>query len=325
MKLSARPRTPIIALTALLGLLAASCGSELELRPATAAAEVATMARAAHTEAGGAGRAQATTRIPIFIITCDRLTVLKETMASLERGAGLPYEVVIHDNHSTFPPMLAYLDALEAQGITVVRHDEDVIDVAQLDNVRQTIDAWYRTHDAPYYAVTDPDVALEDDTGRSLAFYAQLLEHYPQYNVAGPLLKVDDLPDYPFKEEAVTGYRIRFSNVPVLQERFDGGVYGVVPGAIDTTFGMYRKSFGFHRLNEAIMARSPFAARHLDWYIDPTNMADDQVYYMRHASDVSHVGGPWMREYVDRTQHGEDEDGQDVMAPLDVDAGDAEL
>jgi hypothetical protein len=242
--------------------------------------------------------------IPIFVITCDRLTVLKETIASFYRAIDRPIDLIIHDNHSTFLPMLAYLDALESLGITVVRHDQPADKVDMLSNVRESVDGWYCKHDSPYYAVTDPDIELQDGTGKILDFYSYLLDTHPEVNVVGPMLRTDDLPDYfPFKKDIIRGTLAEYGSRPSVYETFDGHQYRTIGGAIDTTFGLYRKSFGFSRLNYGIQAFPPFACRHLDFYLDPNNLAEDQIYYMKHASELSHVGGIWLREYIEKQTH----------------------
>lgn len=239
--------------------------------------------------------------IPIFIITCDRLTVLKQTIAALAGASNGAYEVIIHDNHSTFPPMVAYLKELEAQGTKVAWRTEPADRVEMLDGVSETIEAWYRDHDAPFYAVTDPDVALEDNTGVALTLYAELLRRHPKATVVGPMLRVDDIPDFnPFKQNAIDTWHALYDGVTPLEEKFKGRTVRLLAGPIDTTFGMYRGNFTFHRLNRGYSVMPPYGAWHLDWYLDPRALTDDQTYYMRHASDVSHVGGPWMREHVDR-------------------------
>lgn len=243
--------------------------------------------------------ATASPTIPVFIITCDRLTVLKKTIASLAQASDGAYEVVIHDNHSTFPPMVDYLHELESQGVLVAWRNEPVDRAEMLNGVSETIEAWFRDHDAPYYAVTDPDVALEDESGQALQLYGELLERHPEATVIGPMLRVDDIPDFnPFKQNAIDTWHYLYDGVPQVEETVAGTKVRLLAGPVDTTFGVYRANFTFHRLNLGYLVMPPYAAYHLDWYLDPHNLTEDQTYYMYHASEVSHVGGPWMREHV---------------------------
>ena len=66
-------------------------------------------------------------------------------------------------------------------------------------------------------------------------------------------------------------------------------------GPIDTTFGMYRRGYAFRRLSQGFCAYAPYQARHLDWYLDPDALTEDQRYYMEHAFVVSPWGGVWLR------------------------------
>ena len=196
--------------------------------------------------------------------------------------------------------MVAYLHELEAQGTMVAWHEDPVDRAEMLDGVSTTISAWFRDHEAKFYVVTDPDVALEDSSGQALQLYAELLERHPEATVVGPMLRVDDIPDHnPFKQNAIDTWYALYGAVTPLAEIVRGNSVRLLAGPIDTTFGMYRADFAFHRLNLGYSVMSPFAAWHLDWYLDPANLTDDQTFYMRHASVVSHVSGTWMREYID--------------------------
>ena len=233
--------------------------------------------------------------IPIFIITCDRLTVT-QTIASFYREIAHPIEIVIHDNASSYPPFLDYLDQLEAQGVRVVRSKKRVALAEMLNDVRGTVQQWFREHDAPYYVVTDPDIELEPGPGDILQFYAHLLRKHPSAQVVGPMLRIDDIPDsYPLKKEVLRRHTDQFWHKRPTKVAYNDGEAFVQSAPVDTTFGMYRKGYPFRRLSQGFRTYAPYQARHLDWYLDPDALADDQRYYLEHASDVSHWGGAWLR------------------------------
>jgi hypothetical protein len=238
-------------------------------------------------------------KIPVFVITCDRLTDLQTAIQSYKQASLGAVEIVIHDNHSTYPPMVRYLEKLEQEGVSVYYHDDDVSREAQLNGVAQTIDSWYKKHDAPYYVVTDPDIELTQGDGSVLQLYAHLLDWHPEVDVVGPMLRVDDLPNfYPMKQQVIASHLAHFRSLSSFSMIWNGRDVRVQRGSLDTTFGMYRKNFRFHRLNNSLQLYEPFDARHLDWYLDPNSLSDDQIYYIRHATGVSHWGGTWMRDYV---------------------------
>jgi hypothetical protein len=235
------------------------------------------------------------TPIPIFVFTCDRTSVLQQSLASYKRIRPEPI-IVIHDNGSTFPPMLDYLRGLERDGVQVFRSGPVKGD-ADLNRIAETIEAWFRSNDAPYYIVTDPDIAIEDGYEDMLDVYAHFLTAIPQLAVVGPMLRIDDIPDhYPLKFVAAGRHYYQFWCKEPLEAPVNGKTVRYQHATIDTTFGMYRRGFSFHRYNDGIRVYAPYWAKHLDWYIDPKHMSDDQLYYMERASVVSHWGGAWLRD-----------------------------
>jgi hypothetical protein len=238
--------------------------------------------------------------VPIFVLACDRIEVLRQSLASYRQIEPAPI-IVIHDNASTYPPMLDYLASLQAEGIEVIRggpinEDED------LNLVANAVEDWMQTHHASHYIVTDPDVALEPGASDAIDVYARLLEKFPEASVVGPMLRLDDIPNhYPLKMVAAGRQFYQFWQKPPERVRLSlFRTVDVVRCKIDTTFGLYRRGFRFRRYSDGLRVHAPYWAKHLDWYIDPQNMTPDQVYYMNHASKVSHWGGSWLRESLDR-------------------------
>jgi hypothetical protein len=234
--------------------------------------------------------------IPIFIITCDRLAVLEAAVESYTK-LSTPIKLIIHDNNSTYKPLLHYLQNLEQQGTTVYYQRTNVLSVEDLNGVCQTISDWFENNDAPYYVVTDPDIALCDDCPDILELYGYLLDTFTGIEVVGPMLRIDDIPDtYPLKTRAIEGHYGQFWHKTPLQLVWKNETIDYQMATIDTTFGMYRKGFKFHRLSQGMRTYSPYWARHLDWYLDPNRMTEDQRYYTKHASTVSHWGGTWLKD-----------------------------
>lgn len=231
-------------------------------------------------------------RIPIFIITKDRLSVLKESILSYEKNISTPYEIVIHDNNSTYEPMVEYLKDLEKDGIKIYRYKENNLEI-----IDRTINAWYKNNDSKYYVVTDPDISL-DCNGKTdiLDFYSYMLNKY-KCTVVGPMLLIDDIPDYyPLKNKVLEKHEKRFWGGKFKNIRWNGKNVKFLRTKIDTTFGVYEKSFDFKRLNKGIRTCHPYVARHLDWYIDESNMTEDQKYYLENASKLAHWGSSYLKE-----------------------------
>jgi len=236
-------------------------------------------------------------KIPIFIISCNRVTVLQECINSFRKFIAAPFQIVIHDNCSSYVPLLNYLEQLEGEGVLVYRSSAKVNFDYELNNVSATIENWFNEHDAPYYIVTDPDIALVQQCDDIIDFYAHILDTNPSIEVVGPMLRIDDIPDYyPLKNEVIQRHNEQFWHKKPSFLKWKNCDVGFQEALIDTTFGMYRKSYKFHRLSKGYRTYQPYWARHLDWYLDPNKMTDDQKYYLKNASNVSHWGGAWLKK-----------------------------
>jgi len=104
----------------------------------------------------------------------------------------------------------------------------------------------------------------------------------------GPSLRIDNLPDhYPLKKKV-----IKHENQFWKKKRLHKKPVKFYKVHIDTTFAMYR---GDHvKKNDATMGARlcpPFTALHLDWYLDPDNLTEDQVYYLNAKDGLTHYGG----------------------------------
>lgn len=229
--------------------------------------------------------------IPVFIITRDRVSCLKQCLEGYKKLGDV--EIVIHDNNSTYPPMVEYLKELETQGIKVYYHPvttNDFNDISQ--EVANTIKDWYKTNDSPYYIVTDPDIELENPSPELLEFYIDVMkQHNP--TVVGCMLRIDDLPDhFVIRDEMVKSHMIQFWGEHRNNYIFEHNGIKCQRCAIDTTFGLYKKEFEFKRLNHGIRVYEPYMARHLDWYLDTNNLSEEQQYYIDHCNKkVSTLSG----------------------------------
>jgi len=116
--------------------------------------------------------------VPIFIITKDRLCSLRETLRSIYRGIRSPFEIVIHDDGSTYQPTLDFLNELESHGVQVFRNSinvqpesskEEHLEVVRnlkLNLVSHSINTYMsniKSEFKPkYYVVTDPDISVQN-------------------------------------------------------------------------------------------------------------------------------------------------------------------
>lgn len=226
-----------------------------------------------------------TAPVPIFIITHNRLEVLMKTLKSFENFT-TPHEIVIHDNSSTFVPLVDFLK----KGAYRVYWNKG----NELNDVAESISTYFEEtkSSSEYYVVTDPDIEMTKETPTDmLEMYMFLLNSHPSVTAVGPELKVDDIPDcYPLKNDLLRKHKIGHRNDKVTEWKWKDSVQKGAFRPLDTTFGMYRRSFVFKRLNPALLTWYPYNARHLDWYIDPREMKEDQIFYMK---DSSNKWGHW--------------------------------
>jgi hypothetical protein len=233
--------------------------------------------------------------IPIIIITCNRLTVLRESLNSYYQNFGRGFTPVIHDNASSYPPMMAFLHRFEEQGGSVF-YSKRVGREQDLNHVAETVDTWMRAHDSRYYVVTDPDIAFDAGCSDLLELYADLLDVQEDIDVVGPMLRIDDIPEhYPLKQRVIERHVEQFWHKLPMEFTWRDRAIRYQHALIDTTFGMYRRGYRFRRLSRGIRTYAPYWARHLDWYLDPGAMAEDQWYYLEHAT-VGHWGSILLRE-----------------------------
>lgn len=235
--------------------------------------------------------------IPIFIITCDRLEVLQESMESYHAYIDTPFEIVICDQGTTYPPTKEFLKKLEADGIKIYRWPEGLNDGKKMNlrrndrKIEKDIQDYFEYHPKSNYVVTDPDIALDNVEHDILEVYAYFLEKMPQINTVGPMLRIDDIPDYyPAKNHLISSsLHVKFhsAKVNIIQYKDRNIKYVFAP--IHTTFGMYRKETRWSGYSKsAIRVLAPYSAKHLDWYVDPESLSDDQKYYMEHGSTNAH-------------------------------------
>lgn len=219
-------------------------------------------------------------KIPIFIIVRDRLTVLQDSLGSYVSQIRTPIEIVLHDNSSTYEPMLDFQEELERnEDCTIYRTQEN-----SLAALTKTITHHMKSSDSPYYVVTDPDIMLDNVPGDILEFYIHLLTKY-KVKVVGPMLRIDDLPNhYPLKKRARRSHIRQFWGKEPLCTSWYGHEYHYQYAPIDSTFGIYRKGTKWKNFNQGIRTYAPYIAKHLDWYLDPNKLTKDQQYYAEHTS-----------------------------------------
>ena len=137
--------------------------------------------------------------------------------------------------------------------------------------------------------MTDPDIELSNVNGNILEFYISLLHSHNNKFVVGPMLQIDDIPDFYSKKKAVLRrHTFQFWKKKPITVIWQNKPYNIQYSGIDTTFQMIHRDHHYHFPRAGIRCYSPYSARHLDWYINPQDMTEDQKYYSLHASRIAH-------------------------------------
>lgn len=228
-----------------------------------------------------------TSYVPIFIIVHDRITVLKKTVKSFEEQIKTPIKIVFHDVASTYKPCLEYLKEMKSKGYDVYRSNAN-----NHHSVMNSVKSYLKSHpECKYYVVTDPDIELDNVNGDILEFYMHLSDKHPNLSI-GPMLRIDDIPDYYPKKKIVVNSHVRqFWHKKPAKVNYNDNKYDIQFSAIDTTFQLMRANVLPNRFPRGgIRCYAPYSAKHLDWYLDPKKLSADQIYYSNHASPIAHWG-----------------------------------
>jgi GT2 family glycosyltransferase len=232
-------------------------------------------------------------KIPIFIIVHNHYDMLKRSLASYEKFIDHPKQFVFHNTNSVYQPTLDFLEERRKKG-DLVYHTNDNHHLT----VRNTIsDYLSKNPDCEYFVLTDPDVELQQSPGNIIDAYIYLINKYNRFCV-GCWHRTDDIPDYyPLKSQVHKGYTNRYYNEnQKIQEHFNGIDFSISIAPIDTTFQLIRsKNFSINERFphvDCIRVFEPYNARHLDWYIDPSNLTDCQKFCRDNATNVSHWNNP---------------------------------
>lgn len=203
--------------------------------------------------------------IPIFIVSFNRLSYLKQLISRLEQLG--KHNIVVIDNASSYPPLLEYYQTLPYQVIyTGKNYGHRVFwECPLLEKYRDS-----------FYILTDPDVIpIESCPPDFIEKFFMILKRYPYIHKVGFSLKIDDLPN----GRADTIGEERMWMIP---ERYGDGFCA----SIDTTFALYApESVSRSRLfSDAIRTDAPYQARHLPWYKQADDLTEEDIFYSEHRS-----------------------------------------
>jgi hypothetical protein len=204
--------------------------------------------------------------IPVIINNRNRYSYLVMLIAWLER-AGMK-NIVILDNDSTYPALLAYYEKCKHK---VVKLGRNVGPRALWETPS------LKGYTKDYYIYTDPDVVPDAAVGADAIelMYKGLYEHV-YLDKIGFSLHINDLPDH-FKLKAdVIQWEKQF-----WVNRVDENFFAA---PVDTTFAMYAPFAQGGGECKAWRTDSPWSARHMPWYENSLSPTEEDEYYRTHAA-----------------------------------------
>lgn len=206
--------------------------------------------------------------IPCYINCYNRLTTtrkLAEQIAALDNAVP-----VIVDNASTWEPLIAWLNDCP---FDVIRLTENIGHHAPWK-----CGATARPNNG-FYCVTDCDLDLEGVPADLMEVLQKPLTSWSNPPVkSGVALRIDDLPRW---QTQVIEWESRF-----WKSRVDGFRYWA---PIDTTLAMYRANTPVRIATKvagirAVRTAGQYTARHVPWYLDPTNLDEENANYFATAN-----------------------------------------
>lgn len=210
--------------------------------------------------------------IPIIINNYNRLFFLKKLIDSLNRRGY--YNIYIIDNNSTYPPLLEYYDTCPFK-------------IFRLEYNAGYLALWktglFKQFERSYYVYTDSDMQIEtfcpDDFMQK---FISIMQKYPFSQKVGFGIRIDDLPDCFENKKQVIEWENQYWKKEVCQ--------GVYLAQIDTTFALYRPFNGgpANSRYETYRTGFPYLIKHLPWYINSSNLDEEEKYYINSITKSTH-------------------------------------
>jgi len=212
-----------------------------------------------------------------YIISYNRLTSLRNLCQALDYRGCTP---VIIDNSSNYEPLLRWLDICPYE-------------LHSVPNTGSRSPWIFNIAKGYRYIVTDSDLDISAVPMDMLAMLQRGLEENPTAIKSGLSLRLDDLPNNKYANEA-REFEARYWFTKV------GDFYSA---PIDTTLALYDaerlqricKDNTRHRaFYNAVRAPPPYSARHLPWYNVPGQLSEEEKYYL---SNLVMNEGFWNHKY----------------------------
>ena len=224
--------------------------------------------------------------IPIFIISYNRLSYLKNLITRLEEMGYTNLKII--DNASTYPPLLKFYESTKYEVIRLKKNGGHMV------FWENEIFSKYRKD---LYVVTDPDVVPIKECPNDFMeiFYGYLIK-YPRLKKVGFSLKIDDIPkNAPLYKKVLKWEKpYNFFKIPRTN---------AYSADIDTTFALYipdELDISRHFIT-AVRIGFPYQLRHIPWYKTEHDVDEEEKYY-----STNRTNGFWDVTSGNRTGEGPD-------------------
>ncbi len=207
--------------------------------------------------------------IPLFIISYNRLSYIKDMINRLEE-IGIK-KIIIIDNNSTYKPLLDYYESLNYEVIK--------LDYNGGYKVFWT-DPIFEKYRRDFYMLSDPDLYIIDECPKDIVeVFFNYLEKYPFVNKVGCSLKIDDLPKNSVFGDSVVNWEKKFYKTEIEEN--------VYFAPIDTTLALYLPDNLFEpsRQDRSFRIGYPYQAKHLPWYRLKGDVTDEDIFYSKHKTN----------------------------------------
>lgn len=122
---------------------------------------------------------------------------------------------------------------------------------------------------------------IEDCPLDAIDYFRYCLDKYQDRTKVGFGLKIDDIPNHYSNKQSVLEHESQFwighSPEP-----------NIIYANIDTTFALYRPNATVD-IYTSIRTTGKYLARHTPWYIDSSNLSEEELFYRsRLSNDINH-------------------------------------
>ncbi|UII25418.1 hypothetical protein LVD15_19230 [Fulvivirga maritima] len=196
--------------------------------------------------------------------------------------------IIIIDNASTLPSLLTYYKKISSQkNIQLIRLKKN----SGLNWILPVSMALRRFEK---YIVSDADLIPYDSTPDDIIDKMEnTLNTYSHINHVGVSLEINDLPNhYPLKNKVID-WEGKFWANKITPEHY------IAP--VDTTFGMYRKNSLVTALTPSLRLDRPYTFKHVDWYINPEKLTQEENLIVETSSDCS-TWNSMLKEYIKKEE-----------------------